>query len=552
MKDSTSRISRVSRKLKLRLMLILVPFMFHSSVSGQLVISQYVETNSGSSPKGIEVWNASCSTIDFSTDTLEIFQATNGSSFFGQLTGATVTSGTLGPGEVLVIGTSDIGAYLTSVGLGAVTYVSYGFTFNGDDALEIRLGGVPQDRFGTLGVDPGAGWSGTCGATIATNNTNLELLPTVTSGDTSGFSDPCSRFTELNQGDSLLGFGVAPALPLCISPFPVNEFCEGSDLTLNYNSTQTTFTAGNVFNVELSNATGNFAAPLVIGSLADVSASGTINATIPLGQSPGTGYRIRIVSSNPATVGLVYESDITIGDAAEANAGPDISVCGGEEIGLGGTLMGSASSALWVGGTGQFPDGRNDPMGSYIPNQSEWGTTVTLQLVTNDPTGVCPADADTIDIEVLETPLLGAFGQVGNTCPTDSFDLTTLTVVDSNNTTGFLTYFDNTFNVLPSSWVTTTGIYYVFKTVPNPDTLKPDCFDFQPVTVIIQSCSCPAPTVTLDTAINVVCNGEATGAINVSVTGGSAPYIYAWSNGATTEDISGLVGDSTYTLTVYG
>ena len=113
---------------------------------------------------------------------------------------------------------------------------------------KFALGGVPQDRFGTAGVDPGAGWSGTCGAT---NNANLELLPSVTSGDTSGFSDPCTRFTQLNGGDSLLGFGVAPVLPLCITPFAVNEFCQGDEVTINYNSTQTTFNAGNVFSLQL-------------------------------------------------------------------------------------------------------------------------------------------------------------------------------------------------------------------------------------------------------------------------------------------------------------
>ncbi len=58
-----------------------------------------------------------------------------------------------------------------------------------------------------------------------------------------------------------------------------------------------------------------------------------------------------------------------------------------------------------------------------------------------------------------------------------------------------------------------------------------------------------APTVTLDSASNVSCNGGADGDINVSLVGGVSPFTYLWTNGATTLSIASLAA-GTYDLTV--
>ena len=51
------------------------------------------------------------------------------------------------------------------------------------------------------------------------------------------------------------------------------------------------------------------------------------------------------------------------------------------------------------------------------------------------------------------------------------------------------------------------------------------------------------------TVTNVACFGGNNGSVQISIGGGVAPYTFSWSNGATSQNINGLAGGVTYTVT---
>src|SRR3989338_2010156 len=86
-------------------------------------------------------------------------------------------------------------------------------------------------------------------------------------------------------------------------PFSVDCAVPTSALgSVDFTSTGT-FTGGNTYTAELSDAAGSFASPQVIGSISSTANSGNIPITIPSTQMSGTGYIIRVVSSAPSTIG---------------------------------------------------------------------------------------------------------------------------------------------------------------------------------------------------------------------------------------------------------
>lgn len=79
--------------------------------------------------------------------------------------------------------------------------------------------------------------------------------------------------------------------------------CVGRSLDVYFN-VSSRFSSGNIFRAQLSSANGQFTNPVQIGTLVS-DTSGVIKANIPASVAYGTGYRIRIVSTNFADTSSV-------------------------------------------------------------------------------------------------------------------------------------------------------------------------------------------------------------------------------------------------------
>ena len=235
-----------------------------------IIISQYIETSSGSTPKGIELWNVSGVSIDFSIYPLTVLKGANGNTPSADIT---VNTGVIAPEELLVIGTSDIGTYLTNNGLVSVLYQLKAFTFNGDDALIIMIDGDTSDVFGEPGIDPGTSWSANG---VSTKNQNISLVSGVVTGDFNGWSDPSIRFTNTAVGTDLTDFGIAPIVVPCTNTgIDIQTACD------TY-----TWVDGNTY------TTSNNTATHILTNIAGCDSTVTLDLTI---NTSNTGTDVQIV-----------------------------------------------------------------------------------------------------------------------------------------------------------------------------------------------------------------------------------------------------------------
>jgi Ig-like domain CHU_C associated len=114
------------------------------------------------------------------------------------------------------------------------------------------------------------------------------------------------------------------------------SYCTGESSSL-YADAQGIFNPGNVFSIVLSDSVGSFSNPTIIGTLnGNSSGVQTINFRIPINISLGTGYRIRIVASNPLTTSPDNNFDIAITTIPVPSSTNQV-ICTGQSVALNAT-----------------------------------------------------------------------------------------------------------------------------------------------------------------------------------------------------------------------
>ncbi len=135
---------------------------------------------------------------------------------------------------------------------------------------------------------------------------------------------------------------------------PNATVCAGATFNVPFTTTGT-FNAGNLFTAQLSDASGSFAFPTNIGS----ATTSPVSVTILGGTPSGSGYLIRIISSNPVLTGTASVTTLTV-NASQALAvsltADATSVCPGATVNFTATpgqTLTNATYAWTVGGSPQ-------------------------------------------------------------------------------------------------------------------------------------------------------------------------------------------------------
>ncbi|WP_291721943.1 T9SS type A sorting domain-containing protein [Bernardetia sp.] len=429
--------------------------------------------------------------VPFTTTNTGNFGA--GNTFTAQLSDA---SGNFTTPVATQVGTSPISLTIPAAATTGTAYrvrviASDPNTVVSNESADLTIGALPLSR--TIAANPTSVVTGSASTievpnsqtgvnyqlqNVSTGNTNVGA-PQAGNGGTLTFAtgnlnaDTDFRIVATNPTGSCetilntVTVTVTPTPTITLGTINPTTYCAGETVSIPF-TTANPFNAGNTFTAQLSDASGNFTTPI-----ATQVGTSPISLTIPATTTTGTGYKVRVVSSDPV-VNSNESANLTINalPAARTIVANPVSVGNGgisdievpnSEVGVNYQLQITPANT----NVGAPQAGNN---GTLKFSTGGLTSTTSFRVVATNATTSCSSIFNTVTVGVstggggATTPPLGvptAFTATG--VSTSQINLSWTAV---NGATGYLLYTGRTLIATISSGSTTTFEH----TGLNPDT----------------------------------------------------------------------------------
>lgn len=420
-------------------------------------------------------------------------------------------------GRVMMIGGHDIAGGTAPANIAAQrAFMNFSFLSFQDKAVYPTLGAIPSslNSLSTTSVsfnlplganisDYTITWNSSCGGSFAPSNSQTTTFtapnfsvatPCVLSVS---IRDACGRVTSDAKSVTIGGCNVI------VTPTISNTTCAGGatngsiSMAITNGPAPYSWTWTRVSPVATGNGTGTLISNLT---------AGTYNVVVTTGNGCTKSFQ-SVINNSPAVTAMVSGTNPTC--FGQSSGSIVLTVSGGTP----------AFTYLWSGGV--TTQNRNAiPAGNYsVTVTDSKGCTATASTILTAPS------------DMVISPTLTPVACFGNS--------TGAIVLTVSGGTGSKSYAWSNGAATQNLSNLTSGTYSVTVTDVN------GCAKISSHT-ITQPAWGLTPSIT---ATNYAC-ASVKGSINLSVGGGAAPYTFAWSNGATTEDLSDLnVGNYTVTIT---
>lgn len=186
-----------------------------------------------------------------------------------------------------------------------------------------------------------------------------------------------------------------PEEGIAIGGFDAIKFCPGQTFAVPY------FFAGNLeddnqISVKLSDMEGSFEDPVLLGTQATTNAQGFVSASLPLSLPQGSGYRLRVLASDPHEISPDNGADLTIADPPV----PVIAIEGEETQSCGEPIMLAVDAGGYL--VQWYLDGEPLPFGTATTWLAQ--SSGNYQVAVSGASQGCETFSDALSLVISQAP----------------------------------------------------------------------------------------------------------------------------------------------------